>query len=137
MITDRIGPHSVLLSLSIAPCTRDFSHVLGNLEVIAKNSDWFVTLFAPVVIRPSNHFGIGFVTVFCKQLYFNNLGESRLEKLPSLTRPEKRVRSLTKVLLKYQSPYKNYVNSPAKEILKVNQLNNLTLTLIQSIAQKT
>ena len=43
------------------------SHLVGNiftvlseLQVIARNSDWFITLFAPVVIRQSYYFGIGF-----------------------------------------------------------------------------
>ena len=27
------------------------------------NSDWFIALFAPVVISRSNYFGIGFTTV--------------------------------------------------------------------------
>ena len=31
-------------------CTRDFSRAFSNLVVIAKNSDWFIVLFAPVVI---------------------------------------------------------------------------------------
>ena len=31
-------------------CTRDFSRAFSNLVVIAKNSDWLIVLFAPVVI---------------------------------------------------------------------------------------
>ena len=47
----------------IAPCTRDFSRGLSELQVIARNCDWFIALFAPVVIGRSNCFGIGFSTV--------------------------------------------------------------------------
>ena len=35
-------------------CTRDFSRALIKLVVIAKSSDWFIVLFAPVVIGPSH-----------------------------------------------------------------------------------
>ena len=44
----------------IAPCTRDISHALSELQVIARNCDWFITLSAPVVIGRSNCFGFGF-----------------------------------------------------------------------------
>ena len=46
-----------------APCTRDFSRASGELQVIAKNSDWFMELFVLVVIGRSNCFGFGFSTV--------------------------------------------------------------------------
>ena len=35
---------------TIAPWTRDFHYVLNKLQVIACNSDWFIALFAPVVV---------------------------------------------------------------------------------------
>ena len=35
------------------------------------NSDWFIALFAPVVIGRSNYFGIGFSTVIRKSLFKN------------------------------------------------------------------
>ena len=47
----------------IAPCTRDFSRAWSELQVIARNCDWFIALFAPVVIGRSNCFGLGFSTV--------------------------------------------------------------------------
>ena len=47
----------------IAPCTRDFSRALSELQVIARNCDWFIALFVPVVIGRSNCFGFGFSTV--------------------------------------------------------------------------
>ena len=53
----------------IAPRARDFSRALSNLQVIARNCDWFIALFAPVVIGRSNNFGFGFSTVVCKLLY--------------------------------------------------------------------
>ena len=34
----------------IAPCSRDFFRTLSKLQVIARNSDWFIALFASVVI---------------------------------------------------------------------------------------
>ena len=37
------------------PCTRDFSLAWSKLQVIARNSDWFISLFAPVVIGGSNY----------------------------------------------------------------------------------
>ena len=48
----------------IAPCTRDFSRALSKLQVIARNSDWFIALFAPVVVGHSYYFGIGFSTPY-------------------------------------------------------------------------
>ena len=41
------------------PCTRDFSRALCELQVIARNCDWFIALSGPVVIGPSNCFGFG------------------------------------------------------------------------------
>ena len=52
----------------IAPCTRDFSRASSKLQVIARNCDWFMALFVPVVIGRSNGFGFGFSTVIWKQL---------------------------------------------------------------------
>ena len=40
-----------------------FSRALSKLQVIARNSHWFIALFAAVVIGGSNYFGIGFSTV--------------------------------------------------------------------------
>ena len=44
-------------------CTRDFSPTLSELQVIARNCDWFISLAAPVVIGRGNCFGFGFSTV--------------------------------------------------------------------------
>ena len=43
--------------------TRDFSRASSELQVIARNCDWFMALFAPAVIGGSNCFGFGFPTV--------------------------------------------------------------------------
>ena len=56
----------------IAPCTRDFSRALSTLQVIAWNYNWFIALFAPVVFGWSNYFGIGFLTVIWKPLYWGD-----------------------------------------------------------------
>ena len=53
----------------IAPCTRDLSRALRELQVIARNCDWFIALSALVVIGRSNCVGFGFSTVIWKQLY--------------------------------------------------------------------
>ena len=50
-----------------APCTRDFSRASSKLQVIARNCDWFIALFVPIVIGRSNCFG--FSTVIWKPLY--------------------------------------------------------------------
>ena len=52
-----------------APCTRYFSRASSELQVIARNCDWFIALFVPVVIGRSNCFGFGFSTVIWKPLY--------------------------------------------------------------------
>ena len=39
----------------IAPCTRNFSRALSKLQVIARYSDWFIALIAPVVISQRNY----------------------------------------------------------------------------------
>ena len=44
----------------IVPCTRDFSRAFTKLQVIARNSDWFIALFAPSVIGRNNYSDIGF-----------------------------------------------------------------------------
>ena len=41
----------------------NFFRALSKLQVIARNSDWFIALFAPVVIGRSNNFGFGFTTI--------------------------------------------------------------------------
>ena len=53
----------------IAPRTRNFSRASRELQVIARNFDWFIALFVPVVIGRSNCFGFGFSTVICKPPY--------------------------------------------------------------------
>ena len=45
----------------IAPCTRDSSRALSELQIIARNCDWFIALFAPVVIGRSNCLGFGYL----------------------------------------------------------------------------
>jgi len=41
---------------------RDFSRPLKKLQVVDRNSDWFITLFALVLIGRTNYLGIGFST---------------------------------------------------------------------------
>ena len=38
----------------------EFSHALSKLQVIARNSDWFIALFTHVVIGRSNYLSISF-----------------------------------------------------------------------------
>ena len=57
----------------IAPCTRDFSRASSELHVFARNCDWFIALFASVVIGRSNCFGFGFSTVVWKPLESSNI----------------------------------------------------------------
>jgi len=52
----------------IAPSTRHFSRASSELQVFARNCDWFIALLAPVVIGRSNCFGFGFSTVIWKPL---------------------------------------------------------------------
>ena len=40
-----------------------FSRASRELQVIARNFDWFIALFVPVVIGRSNCFSLGFSTV--------------------------------------------------------------------------
>ena len=42
---------------------------LSELQIIARNCDWFMELFVPVVIGGNNCFGFGFPTVIWKPLY--------------------------------------------------------------------
>ena len=53
----------------IAPHTRDSSRALSELQVVARYCDWFIALFAPVVIGRSSYFGFSFTTVIWKPLY--------------------------------------------------------------------
>jgi len=46
----------------LAPGARDFSRALSNLLAIARNFDWFIALFAFVVIGRTNNCGNGFAT---------------------------------------------------------------------------
>ena len=45
----------------IASCTRDFSRASGELQVIARNCEWFMELFVPGMIGRSNCFGFSTV----------------------------------------------------------------------------
>ena len=54
----------------IAPCTRHFFRALRELQVISRNCDWFIALFAPVVIGRSDCLGFGFSTVIWKPFYY-------------------------------------------------------------------
>ena len=47
----------------VAPRRRDFSRASGELQIIARNSDWLIVLFVPVVID------FGFSTVVWKPFY--------------------------------------------------------------------
>ena len=47
----------------IALFTHDFSHASSKLLVLSRNSDWFMALFASVLIGLSSYFGFGFTTV--------------------------------------------------------------------------
>lgn len=49
-------------------CVR-FSRALRKLEVIAKNSDWFIALFAPVVVGWSNYSDIALSRIISKLLH--------------------------------------------------------------------
>ena len=57
--------------IPIAACTRDFSRAMNKLQVTARNSDWFIALFAcfPALIGESDYFSIGFSRVIWKPLY--------------------------------------------------------------------
>ena len=67
-----------------APRTRDFSRASSELQVIARDCDWFMALFIPVVIGWSHCFGFGFSIVIWKPLY-KRLRDSDLG-VPTTTR---------------------------------------------------
>ena len=48
-----------------------YSRALSKFQIIARNCDWFIVLFAPVVIGRSNCVGFGFSTVVWKLLFSN------------------------------------------------------------------
>ena len=54
----------------VAPRRRDFSRASGELQIIARNCDWLIVLFVPVVIGRNNCFGFGFPTVIWKPFYY-------------------------------------------------------------------
>ena len=82
----------------IAPCTRDFSRASSELQIIAKNCDWFFALPAPVVIGRSNCFGFGFSTVIWKPLYSHRNGlRSKVSNFGSGKTP-KNIPGLTAIL---------------------------------------
>ena len=47
----------------IMPCSHAFSLTWHRLHIFASISDWFIALFASVVIGQSNYFGFGFTTL--------------------------------------------------------------------------
>lgn len=63
----------------IAPCMCDFSHTLSKLQVIVRNSDWFINCFATAVIGWSNKFGIWFCNSHLNLTVLN--GQALLEVL--------------------------------------------------------
>ena len=67
----------------IAPCTRDLSRASSELQVIARNCDWFIALPVPVVIGWSNCFGFGFLTVIWKPPYTSEFIRIRMRKIKS------------------------------------------------------
>ena len=56
---------------AIASRTRDSPRASSELQVIARNCDWFIALFVPVVIGRSNCFGFDFSTLIWKPLHLN------------------------------------------------------------------
>ena len=58
----------------IVTWSQAFSRAWRRLHELALNSDWFIALFASVVIGKSNYFGFGFgfTTVNWKPLYAHN-----------------------------------------------------------------
>lgn len=61
----------------ITTCAHNLSNTLRKLQVIARNSHWFITLFALVVIGQSYHFGIVFWQSFEKPLYHAHCNNTR------------------------------------------------------------
>ena len=74
-------------SKPIAPWTRDFSRALSKLQVIARNSDWFIALFAPVVIGRSNCHGFGFSTIIWKPIYLKKFDIKQKQLFCKVTKP--------------------------------------------------
>ena len=73
----------------IAPCTRNFSRASSELQVIARNCDWFMALFVPVLIGRSNCFAFGFSTVIWKPLYSATpITRTRITRASPLSRTE-------------------------------------------------
>ena len=63
----------------------DFSRALTELQVIARNSDWFIALYAVVIGRSNYSVGIGFSTLekrFISKLsqFYNNVQNTRLSR---------------------------------------------------------
>lgn len=52
----------------IAFRARIFFHPLTKLQEVAKNPDWFIALYALVLICHTNYFGFSFSTVLYKPL---------------------------------------------------------------------
>ena len=90
----------------IAPCTRDFSRASSELQVIARNCDWFIALSAPFVIGRSNCFGFGFSTVIWKPLFMRKLNRVVVGwrfRAPSVTYTIQLFRPLRFTLLSFQT----------------------------------
>ena len=70
--TDYVIPNSYASWLAQNLCVSSLASEKQNqnqkLQVVATNSDWFIVLFAPIVIVRSDHFGVGFLTVVLKPL---------------------------------------------------------------------
>ena len=58
-------------AVAASSCTRDFSRSLNKWQVIVRNSDRLIALFARVLIGRSDYFVIGFSTVIWKPLQYH------------------------------------------------------------------
>lgn len=80
---------------------RDCSRALGKLQVISRNSNWFITLFPP--IGRSNFFGIGHLKTALGNIKFTcadcQSNSSWNQKLQS-TRPDKANQFFTTIMKK-------------------------------------
>ena len=73
------------------PRSHAFSRAQRRLHVFALNSDWFIALFAPVVIGQSNHyFGFGVYDTRLKTALLRRIKPKYLKRMYSETGPNRK-----------------------------------------------